>query len=668
MTTSHHHTEGEARSAIIRGHQKFQARNRSAGRISPEAHAELQRKRDETQRTQEAHLRRAEVAHGTRQVNPSSGDISQATEEWKRDNPGKKLAGHEREVNRRAQDIAERKYGDTGHTGNTPEQTAAERQRVKDTMAREETFKSDTAKRLAAEKAGPPSVLSGRHGDYNAMAAFGKMTPEQRARLAEAIGEHNAKRVEEHTNAFPVGTHVQTNVGGHHGVVVGHSPAGAKVQFDSGRTAHLTGNNMRKVEAPKTEAPKGPSEAEHKKALDDAYAGLTKQATERAGKPPPETPAEPSATERARLAKAPETPDTTVAALRRRDQIAGMSDAELNDVAQRASNVQTLRFVHDEQTKRGLPTTAMDRIRENRPDIAEKVDAGHYRSAATPNTPGFKTQGARNRAGLGGESITNRVNQGKASAPGPGAERQMKARQFVETSGIKNWEQTKPWDRSASDFEAGRVPGFNLDPHAARGYSARWQDDHINLNRSVFDGSTPESRRSLFYHEAGHGVAGEVSTTHKDLAPLLAPFKHGNHYVSPFGGVQGEHGHADEPSEILADAYAALMDGTAGRYTGPGTDELFKTTQEAARTLGYPTGDRNAKPGPPTHEDWRQQGADTFVKRPGGDMVQVRQAGPRQFRWSVFTQDGRSAQGTTAGKGTAQKAADAAHARLAVAS
>lgn len=244
-----------------------------------------------------------------------------------------------------------------------------------------------------------------------------------------------------------------------------------------------------------------------------------------------------------------------------------------------------------------------------------------------------------------------------------GSPRQAATRKFVKESGINDWERTKPWERPEADFAAGKVPGFQMPTGAARGFSARWEGDHINLNPATFDGSTPASRRSLFYHEAGHGVAGEVSTTLKDVGPLLEPFKHGSGYVSPFGGVKGEHGHADLPGEILADAYAALMDGTAGRYRQPGTDKLFSTVQDAARRLGYPTGDRHANPGPPTHEDWRQED-DMLVRRPGGDIVQVKQEGRGKYRWSVFTGSGRSNQGTATTRKAAQAAVNAAHARI----
>src|SRR5262249_38784685 len=157
-----------------------------------------------------------------------------------------------------------------------------------------------------------------------------------------------------------------------------------------------------------------------------------------------------------------------------------------------------------------------------------------------------RKQEAANRAGLGGESITNKANA--PSGASPGKDRAAQARHFVQESGIANWEQTKPWDRPEADFAARKVPGFQMPPGAARGFSARWEGDHINLNPATFDGSTPASRRSLFYHEAGHGVAEDVTRTQKDVGPLLAPFRHGHQFVSPFGGVQGEHGHADNPA------------------------------------------------------------------------------------------------------------------------
>lgn len=98
------------------------------------------------------HRRRANIAARER-IAPSSADLTAAAEKWKRDNPGRKMAGHEAEVDRIARDIAERKFVNTGvRSRNTPQEAAAERERARQTVAGDAAFLARTAQRLAAEK------------------------------------------------------------------------------------------------------------------------------------------------------------------------------------------------------------------------------------------------------------------------------------------------------------------------------------------------------------------------------------------------------------------------------------------------------------------------------------------------------------------------------------
>ena len=241
-----------------------------------------------------------------------------------------------------------------------------------------------------------------------------------------------------------------------------------------------------------------------------------------------------------------------------------------------------------------------------------------------------------------------------------------RARKFGELSGINDWETTKPWNRSREDFAAGRVPGFELDPEAVPGWTAMWGGDRIILNESFFD--APErSRRATFWHEAGHGV-GEALSSGNDLGPLMAPFRPegGGAFdlVSPLGvgPTITMRNHDNHPSEILADAYGDLNDGTAGYYRDPGTDELFAKVAEVAAAIGFPTGDRDAKPPQPMWEEWRQEGDDKYVRRPGGGMVTVTRRSRGKYWWFAMAAGRES--GDQGDETTLAKAKAAANASL----
>jgi GNAT superfamily N-acetyltransferase len=255
-----------------------------------------------------------------------------------------------------------------------------------------------------------------------------------------------------------------------------------------------------------------------------------------------------------------------------------------------------------------------------------------------------------------------------------------KARAWAKVSGVADWETTQPWNRSREDFAAGRVPGITLDPDAVRGWTAMWDyGNGIIINDSFFDG-TPETKRGLLYHEAGHAV-GFTVTSGVDIGPLMGPFRRPGgaatfDFISPFGS--GELGptmsnHDNHPSEILADAYGELASGEAGYYHDPGTDELFARVGEVATELGFPVQDRNAKPPLPTWEEWRPgksdiTGKDTWERRPAGtgyapDLINVTRDGRGKYHWGVYT-EARNTQGDETTLAKAKAAANAAHQRL----
>ena len=113
---------------------------------------------------------------------------------------------------------------------NTPEGRAAEAelsQRHQDWVAKQE------AKNTA--NANTPNRLAGRGGDWNALVAMNKQTPEQRARLAANIRTNNETRTAANEAAHPVGSKVSFSGGTPPrdipAVVVGHSPIGVKIKY-----------------------------------------------------------------------------------------------------------------------------------------------------------------------------------------------------------------------------------------------------------------------------------------------------------------------------------------------------------------------------------------------------------------------------------------------------
>jgi hypothetical protein len=150
------------------------------------------------------------------QIQPSTADITAAAAQWQRDNPGKTLAGHEREVDRISHDIAERKFVRTGvRSQNTPEEAAAERERARRSVVRDAAFRDAEAKRLAAEKTAPRGI-----SEYNARAIANGGNPDAVRRLQEQ-SDANAKALGlNYTRGSTV--HVTSLSGDHMGTATVH--------------------------------------------------------------------------------------------------------------------------------------------------------------------------------------------------------------------------------------------------------------------------------------------------------------------------------------------------------------------------------------------------------------------------------------------------------------
>lgn len=238
------------------------------------------------------------------------------------------------------------------------------------------------------------------------------------------------------------------------------------------------------------------------------------------------------------------------------------------------------------------------------------------------------------------------------------------AKDWGVTAGINDWETTKPWDRPKQDFADGKVPGFVYDKYGVRGFSAMWMGDRIKVNDSALDSPQSETRRSMFYHEAGHAVAQRaVLQSGGDVATLLAPFRRGDRthqFTSPFGGHDEEHTHGDEPMEILADAYAELALGRAGVWDRPELDALFAAIEAAAHDLGFPVQPRDTRPPISRHEDWREENGYLVRKPLSGGWMSVRREGRGKYRWLAGAEgDEGAAQGTATTLAQAKRDAEA---------
>lgn len=234
------------------------------------------------------------------------------------------------------------------------------------------------------------------------------------------------------------------------------------------------------------------------------------------------------------------------------------------------------------------------------------------------------------------------------------------AQAFAAQAKVDEWETSQPWNASKAAIAAGEVPGIRYDANASRGFTAHWdaESGEIVVNDSFFDGSEL-GRRVLLYHEAGHAIANEMTVDERrTLGTALvgrSPFAHSNDQHSQ-----------KSPVEIFADAYAALLTGSAHLSGGdPVVDRLFTAVEAAADRLGMPSGSRQA----PTWDEWRPTGTGWDQRPAPGHAMTVTQATTRRFTWQVIA--GERPDGTTRirrGEATtrkkAQEASQTAYAEL----
>lgn len=227
-----------------------------------------------------------------------------------------------------------------------------------------------------------------------------------------------------------------------------------------------------------------------------------------------------------------------------------------------------------------------------------------------------------------------------------------------ERVGYADWQTTQPWNATLEQVEAGEIPWIVHNPGMSDWIAARWHDGRMEVPTRFFEGTDNEL---LVHHEVGHSVQKALFAELGDVAPLLAPFSNGTGFRSPFGGSDDPASHDNQPAEIVADAFAHLSTGTAGNFTGPGTDELFDAVATKAAEMGFDLPSRHQRQ---AHHDWKQLPDGRWRRTPSdGNQVQVTEDG-EAFRWTSFhlAADGTEKldSGTAGSLTDAQSAADAA--------
>ena len=146
------------------------------------------------QRAREDRLRQEAVERAGRDAAarerpvPSSGDIHEAGEIWKRRNPDKKIAGHEREVLAIADDLWRAKRSKGQDTGNTPEQDASHKERMRE-AASGDRDRSLIKRTVEARDAQPASKA-----DPNVLTNDSMISQSELVRRAQSAGPKDRER------------------------------------------------------------------------------------------------------------------------------------------------------------------------------------------------------------------------------------------------------------------------------------------------------------------------------------------------------------------------------------------------------------------------------------------------------------------------------------------
>lgn len=150
-----------------------------------------------------------------------------------------------------------------------------------------------------------------------------------------------------------------------------------------------------------------------------------------------------------------------------------------------------------------------------------------------------------------------------------------------------SWPETKPWERSGADIEAGKVPGVHaralgsqMEGGEVLGF-ARIDDGTILIDTAKWDALPPKARANLLYHELGHLSMSSAIADERIRNRLAA--------LDPYGNPN--------KSERIADLYARVattkpsgdtLGGAA--YTSRADLRVHVAITKEARHVGAPAG------------------------------------------------------------------------------
>lgn len=152
----------------------------------------------------------------------------------------------------------------------------------------------------------------------------------------------------------------------------------------------------------------------------------------------------------------------------------------------------------------------------------------------------------------------------------------------------QEWSKSKPWEATAEDIDAGRIPGVNYKPDAS--YEARSNSDGtISVSRKFFRDSDSFDRKMTLYHEVGHTVATQMMSDKTGLKPLM-PFKVGKEPLGVRTKFKNFIGGGDSnPEEFISDIYSSLMVGGSKSWEPGGNyARTYLAVARSAKMAGVP--------------------------------------------------------------------------------
>lgn len=222
-------------------------------------------------------------------------------------------------------------------------------------------------------------------------------------------------------------------------------------------------------------------------------------------------------------------------------------------------------------SKDGMPSPE-----EGAADLREAEDDHYY----GPWSGGSKASGGRPATGGGGQSESDR---------------RFEAGQRRMAKTVGGWKESRPWEASKEDIKAGRVPGVQYSATLSQGHGANRgggnvaglaSGENITVGDAFFRMS-PDARRYLLYHEAGHFATRGLQP--KDIGARLERDSAGNYrFRGSFHANSDGYVSPGKMGEVMADAWATVaIYGRGGLYD---SQQAFgDMVMNHGRQWGFPT-------------------------------------------------------------------------------